>query len=547
MHGRLNSQQGRTVLALAALAIVACLANLWKPFHIDDTAHLVIAQWIADNPLHPMSGLLNWIGVDEPIHRTNQPHLFFYLMAGWGRLFGWSEIAQHALLALASAACVALMWRLSRRVVPEHALWVTALLILSPAFIVSQNMMVDVPLLACWLWFFDALLATDEAGERRGGAYLSAALGACCAVLFKYISLTLLPILAAVVAWDRRWRMLILVAVPLAALGLWSAFNIADYGGIHILQRGGGSQDLLRPLKFAVAWVLIVGGVTPIGLAWAASNPRFGRWGVLAAAVSGLVLGLATIMVAVGVISDAVADPVLWVLFAINGGLAAIALAVAAWPVLPLLLRPAKVTAEGRMVLILLAWIAGGAGFYILLAPFSAVRHALTVLPAILLLVVFTVRGSIGCRTKTIALVVSALISGAIAVSDFRFAQFYKTGAIEVARELADAPAQADRTIWTSGHWGWQWYAAQQGFRQIDYRTSLPGSGDYFVEAVGVDRQYPKERLDLELVGSIVQPPSALSLFCTARPRRFYLSSSRYGPWSLSMDCTQRIDIYRVR
>ncbi len=62
---------GRRLPAGAALVLslwaVATSVNLLKPFHIDDAAHLLIAEWIASNPLRPMSGMLNWGDIAEPI------------------------------------------------------------------------------------------------------------------------------------------------------------------------------------------------------------------------------------------------------------------------------------------------------------------------------------------------------------------------------------------------------------------------------------------------------------------------------------------------
>lgn len=546
MNQRRVSRVDRSSLALAGIAVVVCAANLWKPYHIDDTAHLVIAQWIADHPLQPMSGMLNWGGVDEPIHRTNQPHLFFYLMAGWGRLFGWSEVAQHSLLALTSIASIVLMHRIARRLVPEHALWLTALLALGPAFLVGQNMMVDVPLLACWLWFFDAVLGIPP-DSRRVRPYIVAAVALSCAVLIKYSSLALLPILALAIAWDRRWAMLWVLLVPLAVLAGWSAFNVADYGGIHILQRSSGARDMLQPLRAAIAWVVILGAVTPLGAVWAVSQPRWRKLAAPLAVGLGLALIALAVLVASAILPEAAGDRLLWGLFAVNGALAAAAVLAAALPLVPLLRDPARLRAEGRNLVILFVWVAGGAGFYILLAPFSAVRHLLVVLPAILLLAGLAVRAGLSARTKLVALLFTGGVSLALAVSDFRFAQFHKDAAGAVGRFRPVAAARETATVWTSGHWGWQWYAARQGMRQIDYRASQPQPGDLFVEAIGMDRHYRKERLSLEPLGSIVQPPSLLNLACTARPSRFYMSTHDYGPWSLSRACTHRVDIYRVR
>jgi hypothetical protein len=87
-----------------------------------------------------MSGLLNWNGSDEPIYNLNQPHLYFYLLALWAGMFGYSEAAMHELQSLAAAL---------HTVVPSFgahffaplALRATAILVLGPAFIVEQNLM----------------------------------------------------------------------------------------------------------------------------------------------------------------------------------------------------------------------------------------------------------------------------------------------------------------------------------------------------------------------------------------------------------------------
>lgn len=76
--------------------------NLTKAYHIDDTAHLETARAIQNDPLHPMSQTVNWIDTAEPIHKLNQPHLFFYLIALVVFLFGESEVILHLLLAIFS-------------------------------------------------------------------------------------------------------------------------------------------------------------------------------------------------------------------------------------------------------------------------------------------------------------------------------------------------------------------------------------------------------------------------------------------------------------
>lgn len=530
----------KTWLILLALVIIVSAANLWKPYHIDDTAHLAIANWIAENPFRPMSGMLNWSGVDEPIHRTNQPHLFFYIMAAWGSLFGWDEPVQHILIMIGSAASIFLMYRLSNRIIPEHSLWATAVLALSPAFVVSQNMMVDVPLLATWLWFFHSLIHAPSE-ERRVAPYISASLALSFGILIKYSSIVLFPVLLIVILMDRRWLIVLVLSIPTIVLVCWSVFNLSDYGGIHILERSAGSEDLLKPLKNSLAWVLIIGAITPLGFLLMAYSPYFRRWAVALLYGTSAVTAITTIMVATTYLTEYSADWILWAIFLLSG-LAVFALTLYSLPfVITRLYQQESVGGEDRIVLILWIWVMGTSAFYVLISQFMAVRHVLLILPAIIVLSSLAIRTVVSRRAKWMTVAVSAGLASLLAISDFRFAAFYKSEASDIAGYLPNSG-----TVWTSGHWGWQWYARQEGFRQIDYESSRPQPGDYFIEAVGVDRQFSKDTLDLELVRSHVQTDILTNFFCTARSARFYYSTARVGPWSLSRDCNQRIDVYRV-
>src|SRR5690242_21117055 len=93
----INRFRHSELAVLLLLWMFATGLNLTKPYHIDDTAHLQIAQWITREPWRPMSGQINWYQDTEPIHVLNQPHLYFYLLAGWGALWGFGEVTMHLL------------------------------------------------------------------------------------------------------------------------------------------------------------------------------------------------------------------------------------------------------------------------------------------------------------------------------------------------------------------------------------------------------------------------------------------------------------------
>jgi 4-amino-4-deoxy-L-arabinose transferase-like glycosyltransferase len=247
------------------MGTIVTALNLTKAVHIDDTAYLEVAQHIQDDPLHPMAGQVNWIHESEPIHRINQPHLWFYLLALCMAVSGDQEITFHLLMALFSLGCILLFYLLARHWAQRHALLLTALFCLGPAFLPGQNLMCDVPMLCLWLLFFWALIR-GHPSQRAVGWYALADVAAAAACLIKYTSVVLLPILVIDVAWQRRWRALLALLIPLGALAAWSAFNYYDYGGIHILERSPATlrEEGLR--RRMISWLIGLGAVAPFAV-----------------------------------------------------------------------------------------------------------------------------------------------------------------------------------------------------------------------------------------------------------------------------------------
>lgn len=525
---------------LSVLWVLVTAYNLDKPFHIDDTAHLEIARWISAHPLHPMSGMLNWGGVNQPIYDTNQPHLYFYLLAGWSSVFGFSEVAMHSLQALFALACVVLFHRQAQRFCPGIAVWLTALLILSPAFVVEQNLMVDVPLLAIWLLFFELLLlhGSSPAQTRR---YVLAGLVCGAAVLTKYSSLALLPVLAVSLLLERRFRQVWTLLIPVLVLAAWSAFNLWDYGGIHVLSREDSQLGVLHTARFAVSWVLIIGAVVPIGLlAVVSSKAGLRRRERVVYGLVPAVLVLTAVAVAVGLLPDSDADYVLALGFAANGGLLLLCL-------LPPLVRtlrgswrdPEALRRDPSMVILVL-WLIGGTAFYVLFAPFIATRHVLLVLPPLLLMFGTFFGRRLSAWAKAFALGLTILVAAGLCLGDWQFASFYRTSAAQVATSLPPTG-----TVWTSGHWGWQWYAEKNGMRQVDRNALDFRPGDWVVIGDDVEALPGLVGPDLTLERQVTQKHPGLSLFCTGRAVRFYASGLK-GPWSLSRDCVGHLSIYKV-
>ena len=358
-------------IKLVLIWLIITAANLLKPYHIDDTVHLDIANWIAEHPLHPMSGTMPYAGVDEPIHSLNQPPLYFYLLAVWGSLFGYGEATMHALQALFSLAATLLFYRIAQRLVPANALWLTAMLILGPSVVVEQNLMVDVPLLSLWLLFFYALILgtdSDVQGQRR--RFLVAALACSAAVLVKYSGLTLIPILIVVIVYERRWRFIWAALVPVAALAAWSLFNYLDYGGIHIAERPArifrySNFGFFLPLFRFVSLMVTLGAITPFGLiAVVRLFPTLRRRGPAIYSAATLLFALLVSSEVAGLSNDVITGQILRVLFVINATAMAIAVMTVLLRWLARLRMPFTPAPTNGKILILLLWVAGHVAFY---------------------------------------------------------------------------------------------------------------------------------------------------------------------------------------
>jgi len=540
-------------IILITFWVLVTAYNLFKPYHIDDSAHLQFAQAMMAHPLHPMTTMLNLAGTPEPISHFNQPPLYFYLLGIWGSLFGYSEPAMHMLGALFALAAIVLFFNISSIIVPGWALWLTGMMALGPVFVVGQNLMVDVPLLAMWLLFFDALIVRADAEEsKQQQRFLIAAGAASAALLIKYSSLVLPPILIAVLLVEKRWRLLWIGIIPFFALALWSLFNLIEYRHIHMLQRPAhGFRDWPKlPLLRFIGIVVTLGGITPFPLLLAVRGvPGLSQRACLCYVALGTVGIVLVALVAAG-LAEAPIALLLRVLFLFNGLLLIAAVAVAFLQGLrergqTLVATPADVRS-----IVMFLWIGGHFAFYSLFAPFMASRHVLLVLPALLIVAAQLLPKPVPRIDAAFGLAATLLLTTMIGWADWRFAAFFRNEAKTIA-----AGVPAGSRIWFYGGWGWQWYALQAGFHAVDIENSEMKSGDYLVAPgdEALSRTFIIDKLSSQSPITLIRTDNKTlgwgDLFCTARPSHFYGVPYAWlpeGPWTLSTNCFNRLDLYRV-
>jgi hypothetical protein len=521
----------RSAWLILLLWAAVTLLDLNKAYHIDDTFHLKAAQWISGHPLEPMSGMVNWGHDPEPIHNFNQPPGFFYLVAVTGHLFGWGEAPMHAMRSLFTLLALVCFHGLARRLAGQQALWLTALFALCPAFMVNQGLMTDVPLLALQLLFFHLLLVPGRLPE--GWRLLLAAVVVSAALFIKYTTLPLLVLFPLVLMLRRQWHWLPLSLLPLAFIALWSGWNLYEYGGVHLLEREAGDPSLRGLFVRTLAIFTCIGAISPFTPAMLRPLPvQLGKHLLLA---WGLLLSMAIVFTALvyfGVISEPVSDQVLRVTFTLNGVLIMVLCA----RFLPWSFSPTR-TDQWTLGL----WAFGLAAFLACFSPMMASRHILLIIPPVLLLTA-PAMAKAPRREKTLAVACTAILGLLLTISDKQYAGFYRDSAPQIAEQLSGK----NGTVWSLGHWGWQWYSEKAGMKVYGRTQSHVSIGDYIVIPEDYDRQRLAQGIEKIKVATWTEAPGPFNFFCVEQFAGMYTSSYGKLPWSLSRSHTKTINVYRV-
>jgi Dolichyl-phosphate-mannose-protein mannosyltransferase len=525
MRAQVRQNHRHALLLLIWLA--ASSVNLWKAYHIDDTVHLETAQWILKNPLHPMSGKINWDQSKGPISLLNQPHLYFYMLALWGKAFGFSEFSMHLLQSAFMLACIALIYSIAEIIVPTKSLYLTAILGTSPALVVGQNLMTDIPLLSAWLFFYYLLLSPKVKSEQKRLAGVGLVAGLAC--LIKYISLALLPVMILHILTKRRFYLAWTILIPVTILALWSYFNYLDCGIIHITGRPRPSLSIDHITRMSSAMLLTLGAVmvySPVFFAFISNRAAAKNASQIFSSLlifSGFIVIL---LASAGFLPENMAEKSLPALFYLNAtGVSLLLLSSLGHCSRALFFK------QDTTALLIAAWVAPTSAFIIAFAPFMAVRHVMLVVVPLTFALAYCIDFKPSSSWAIASLSLSISISFFLGISDLLWANYFRDTAA-LARH--DLPANAN--IYFTGHWGWQWYAEQNGMQQLDSLHPQIHEGDYLV----FPKEIHQQRLDrisscLELkpIRSYSSTPSFLTLFRTDRGR-FYSNNQILSPWGIS-------------
>jgi 4-amino-4-deoxy-L-arabinose transferase-like glycosyltransferase len=381
------------------------------------------------------------------------------------------------LLAVATAA-------LSKRFAGGSA-WPLLFVMLSPAVVVSTNVMRDVPVAA----LSTAAVALFVAGvdSRRWPLALAGCFVAGLAILTKYSAVAIVPLLALYPILQRRSRCALWLLIPIALLGLWCLHNQAVYGRLHIAylmaERRG---DLPWGDRF-YAGLVVLGACLFLAPALFADALRRGR--VLLAAGALLAAGLAIYGARLHNEGPIGWQHALWVT---TGAALAFLAIIPGLLAAPRALRLGSGQALSRdredaaATLFLALWACAVIGFSVFFTIFQAVRHLIPAVVPLALLAVRLMRPPAarsrwlpalsaveGTALLGVLLAAQAILAFAVAAADYEYANTYR----DFAHKARHRFVAQTRQIWFSGNWGWQRYARSAGFRMIAEHGPAPPPG----------------------------------------------------------------------
>lgn len=505
---------------LLILALLFTVLNAFKPLCIDDTLYYYHAKQIAQHALDPYGFTIFWNDRPEPAIQVLAPVLMTYWWAIAIKLFGEHPFLWKLWLLPFALLLVFSLHSLLRRFAPGQEMILTWMIVLSPVFLPSFNLMLDVPALALSLL---ALVIFLRASDRDSlGLAALAGLVAGSAAQTKYNGLVIPAVMLLHAIIFKRLRLGI-IAAALAGLFFvsWEGFIYLSAGHSHFLTQSQhyGSVHLLAKYAYLTApLVTIMGAVAPAFtlLALVALGAR--RKTIIAAALI-ITLGYLVIALAPERLQVLTRDQrtnreqiaLAHAIFAIYG----IAFFAGLFAVIG---RVTTVSADLRGALrqwtqykvewFLAGWLAIEVVAYFVLSPIPAVRRVLALLVVSALLIGRLLSRAAGERKLSFrGLAFAGAVLGLLFYAvDFREAYVEKAAAQKTAERISEIGS--GKNAWYVARWGFQYYAEQAGMKPVLPNESNFQAGDYL--AISDSVYFPRpvaahiRRYQIEPVSEIV-------------------------------------------
>lgn len=496
--------------------------NICKPFQMDDGFHLEAAQNILKDPLRPMSGMIRW-DYDEPtpMYVANQPPLLFYMIAGVSLLFGFNEIPLHLFISIFSFLALFWFYKLTHLIHSQRPLLLLALLGLCPAFVVSQNVMTDVPILSLMLGALYYLLLGNKTHQEKFN-FISVLL-LSIAIFIKYTVLPLLAAIGIVFILQKKYKSLLWLLIPVTLLILWTVWNYWEFGSSHILSRKAGSRSTFGERVWT--FFTCLGSMAIFGLL---SLTYLIKQKIIVrlAYISSTIFIIIAVLLYIGKLNNEdIITKYLEVAFLLWGGI--IFFITILW-MLKKRNSNTKPFYYSSPQFIIFIFFASLTLFLLGFAPFMGTRHILLIVPLILLLCNSIIE-KVSNALVFFVLICSFIFSTLLGISDWKYAFYYKNAAAGIMKGIPSGS-----TVWATGTGAWQWYSKQNGMKQYSINTAQVQPGDYIIIASGLPAYKINPTMPYAMLAKIWGTTSVFDYVSVSHGGSIYSSTIGKPSWRLS-------------
>jgi hypothetical protein len=102
--------------------------------------------------------------------------------------------------------------------------------------------------------------------------------------------------------------------------------------------------------------------------------------------------------------------------------------------------------------------------------------------------------------------------------------------------------------VWTTGHWGWQWYAEKNGMMELVPGESRVAVGDFIVYPERVHRQpLPANIVDTTVETIPKAPTNGVRAFASPNAGFYATSAFEQLPWAVRRDPIETFHVLRVQ
>lgn len=526
----MNSPSKRELALVLAWAAVPTLVFLDKPFHMDEYWFMALARRTAEAPGDPLGFSINLYGRTAPASEHHAYGLIVaYLMAPGAALAGTRDWLMRLFYLPVELAAAGFLYAFAARFL-KKPLVPTLLILAAPLY------WMNVHLLTAERWVaafgFAGLYAAARASRGAHGWLAASAAAFAAATASKYTAL----VLAAPAA-----TILFAGGVPRLAIACWAAGAASPalaaaaatlfggYGGgrvaVQVLS-DGAATSWRHWLHRARAVAALLGGGTLFLSIWPWRSVKRESRAILAAAAVGALLFLPWFDLAA-------VRPVDRLLGAVLSAGSAMALA--------------AVIAGARTPggIAWASWLA--AALALQLVYWSVVsRSVLLAVPPL----VFALASAAERRGRSLPFAAAAavlLFGLALGSVDARYARAQKDFAALVKERYLDA----GRTVWYTGHWGFQHYMSQAGAKALEQLTGWDAArpGDIIAVPTNNTNIVKSRRPRLADVHRIaVDHPLPLRLLSAGAPEAgFYSSAFGFLPFSVSREPLDEFQLIELR